>query len=255
MAGELPEIPAGSGAHPILMVVLSATDLTAAATFYSRLFGWQAHSMTPEVTAMVPPDGPTLTLRAGLPAGFQGMVPFIRVPDVKAALPRIVEAGGAIERAPWSMPMVGTLARFRDPSGTVYGLMDGAPASAMPRVPMPMGANPRPGVGTVCHLEMYAADGAAAGDFFGTQFGWGSRPTMPQYQAFDPGAGIGGIFQSHTPATPAVAYIYVADVRATLTAIDAAGGRRSGDAMPIPGMGCFGYFKDPSGTSMGLIGP
>lgn len=255
MAGEQPDIPAGTGAHPILMVVLSAGDLTAAAAFYARLFGWQALPMTPEVTAMVAPGGPTITLRANLPGGFQGMVPFIRVPDVKAALAKLVEAGGAIERAPWSMPMVGTLARFRDPSGTVYGLMDGPPATATPRVPMPLGANPRPAAGTICHLEMYAADGAAAGEFFGTQFGWGSRPTMPQYEAFDPGAGVGGIFQSHTPATPAMAYVYVADVHATLDAIDAAGGRRNGEAMPIPGMGCFGYFKDPSGTSMGLIGP
>jgi len=73
--------------------------------------------------------------------------------------------------------------------------------------------------------------------------------------AFDPGAGIGGVFQSHTPATPAVAYIYAADVGAKLTEIDAAGGKRMGEPMRIPGMGCFGYFKDPSGTAMGLIGP
>ena len=78
---------------------------------------------------------------------------------------------------------------------------------------------------------------------------------MPPYVAFDPGAGIGGVFQSHTPALPAVAYIYVDDAVATLTAIDAAGGSRLGDAMSMPGMGTFGYFKDPSGSSMGLIGP
>jgi len=77
---------------------------------------------------------------------------------------------------------------------------------------------------------------------------------MPHFMAFDAGASIGGVFQSHTPAMPAVAYIYVADVGATLSEIDAAGGKRMGEPMRMPGMGCFGYFTDPSGTSMGLIG-
>jgi predicted enzyme related to lactoylglutathione lyase len=73
--------------------------------------------------------------------------------------------------------------------------------------------------------------------------------------AFDPGASIAGVFQSHTPAMPAVAYIYVTDVGTTLTDIEAAGGQRMGEPGRIPGMGCFGYFIDPSGTTMGLIGP
>jgi predicted enzyme related to lactoylglutathione lyase len=44
-------------------------------------------------------------------------------------------------------------------------------------------------------------------------------------------------------------------VDATLDAIDAAGGKRSAPPMRAPGMACFGYFTDPSGTHMGLIGP
>jgi predicted enzyme related to lactoylglutathione lyase len=54
---------------------------------------------------------------------------------------------------------------------------------------------------------------------------------------------------------PAVAYIYVADVGKTLAEIEAAGGKRTADPMPIPGTATFGYFSDPSGTNMGLIGP
>jgi len=151
--------------------------------------------------------------------------------------------------------MVGKLARFKDVSGTMYGLMEALAPGDMPRMPMPLGSHPKPPAGAICSLEMYAADGAETARFFGELFGWGTLATMPQYTAFDPGAGIGGVFQSHTPATPAVAYIYAADVGAKLTEIDAAGGKRMGEPMRIPGMGCFGYFKDPSGTAMGLIGP
>jgi predicted enzyme related to lactoylglutathione lyase len=78
---------------------------------------------------------------------------------------------------------------------------------------------------------------------------------MPQYVAFDPGAGPGGILQSHTPSMPALAYIYTADVQAKLAEIEVAGGKRMGEPMRMPGAGCIGYFVDPSETRMGLIGP
>ena len=241
--------------HPVSLVVISANNLSGSAAFYSKLFGWQAHSVSPDVTAVVTPGGPSVSLRSKTPDGFPGVVPFIAVKEVAGALAGAAAAGGSIERAAWTIPMVGRLARFKDPSGTIYGLTEAMPAGDMPTVPLPFGANPKPPEGSICSLEMYAADQDAAGRFFGELFGWSTQATIPQYLAFDPGAGIGGVFQSHTPTLPAVAYIYVGDVADALQQIDAAGGKRTADAMPIPGMGSFGYFKDPSGTDMGLIGP
>lgn len=253
MAG-MPEIPRGDGKHPIQLVVISANDLAASTTFYTTLFGWQAHSMSAELTAIVAPGGPGIALRSGIPAGFPGLVPYVAVSDVKAGLAQAVAAGGSVEREPWSVPMVGKLARFKDPSGTIWGLSEAMTPGAVPHIPMPFGDNPKPVPGSICSLEMYAADHDVAAKFFGGLFGWGSAVTMPQFLAFDAGAGIGGVLQAHTPTLPAVAYIYVKDTRATLDAIDAAGGKRQGDAMAIPGLACFGYFSDPSGTVMGLIG-
>jgi len=54
---------------------------------------------------------------------------------------------------------------------------------------------------------------------------------------------------------PALPYIYATDVEAKIAEIEAAGGKRMGEPMRMPEFGCFGYFQDPSGTSMGLIGP
>ncbi len=251
----LPEVPPGTGRHPIPLVVLSANRLAESRDFYARLFGWPMHAIGREMVAAMPASGPGVTLRSGVPEGFPGTVPYIGVPDVPAALDRVVAAGGSVERAPWTIPMAGTMARFRDPSGTLYGVLDGRTALAMPRVPMPLGANPRPPAHTVCSLEMFAADLSAAAGFFGALFGWGTKETMPGYVAFDPGAGIGGVFQGHTPATRGMMYVYVTDVAATLVAIEGAGGKRMSDAMAMPGLGTFGYFTDPSGTSAGLIGP
>jgi uncharacterized protein len=253
MSAEMPQVPRGNGKHHIALVVVSANDLAASCAFYSRLFGWRLQQMSPELAAGIPPKGPMLAFRSGFPAGAPGIVPYISVPDVNAMLARIVAAGGAIERAPWSMPLIGTLARFRDTSGTIYGLTDGESPGGKPHVPMPLGTNPKPHAGALCSLEMHAAEGKA-GVFFGELFGWNTLATMPQYTAFDAGAGVGGVFQSHTPMLPALGYVYAPDVEATLTQVESAGGQRIGDPMRLPDLGCFGYFKDPSGTTMGLIG-
>jgi predicted enzyme related to lactoylglutathione lyase len=254
MTIEMPAIPKGNGEHPIALVVISANRPAASSGFYSRLFGWQLQPMSGDLTGVVPPAGPMTVLQSNIPPGFPGMVPFIRVPDVDATLARLVAAGGTIERATWSLPKIGKLARFKDVAGTIYGLTDAVAPGGTPYIPMPIGSNPKPPAGAICSLEMYAADEGVA-DFFGDVFGWGTLATMDHYTAFDAGAGVGGIFQSHTPSLPALAYIYVADVEAKLGEIDAAGGKPLGEPMRMPGAGCFGYFRDPSDTSMGLIGP
>lgn len=255
MSSAMPVVPAGSGAHPISLVVISASNLAASTTFYSTLFGWQAQPLSAELTAVVAPAGPSAALRANIPEGFPGMVPFIGVPDVNEALERVVSAGASVERATFTVPVVGKLARFMDPSGTIYGLAQNIVPGAVPPMPWPFGTNPKPPAGSICSLEMYAANGDDAARFVSGLFGWGTLATMPNFMAFDPGAGIVGVFQSHTPAMPALAYIYVDDVAPKLAEIDASGGKRMGEPMAMPGMGTFGYFTDPSGSSMGLIGP
>ena len=75
------------------------------------------------VTAVVPPAGPSIALRSDAPDGFQAAVPFIAVSDVDAALHDAVAAGCTVERATWTIPNVGKLARFKDPSGTQMGLI------------------------------------------------------------------------------------------------------------------------------------
>jgi hypothetical protein len=255
MGLEMPNVPAGSGGHPIALVVVSANNLAASSAFYAKVFGWRIQQMSAELSGVVAPAGPTAALRSNVPAGFPGMVPYIGVSDVDAVLARLVAAGGTIERAPWQLPEVGKLARFKDPSGTIYGLTNAITPGTQPSIPMPIGSNPKPPAGAICHIEMHAADGAAAARFFGEMFQWGTLATMPRYMAFDPGAGVGGIFQSHTPGMPALAYIYATDVEAKLAEIEVGGGKSMGKPMRMAGFGCFGYFTDPSETSMGLIGP
>ncbi len=254
MAPNVPQVPAGDGAHPIALVVISSRDLAASCEFYTRVFGWPLTRLTGDLAVCPGGTGPGIAVRAGIPEGFPSAVPFVTVTDVKAALAAAVASGGAEERAPWALPGFGTMARFTDPSGTLWGLTDAQLPGARARVPAPFGDAPRPPAGTICSLEMYARDGEAAGRWFGDRFGWGAAPTMPQFVMFDPGAGIGGVLQSHTSACPAMLYVYATDARAKLAEIEVAGGVRVGEPMAMPGMATFAYFREPSGTVMGLIG-
>src|SRR5262249_5176581 len=135
MTVEMPQVPRGSGQHPITLVVISANKLGASAAFYAKLFGWQIQPMSPELSAAVLTGIPAVALRANVPAGSAAMVPYIAVPNLDAALARVVAAGGTVERAPWSVPMMGKLARFKDPSGTIYGLTTVTLPRQVPHIP------------------------------------------------------------------------------------------------------------------------
>jgi predicted enzyme related to lactoylglutathione lyase len=250
----MPQCPQGSGEHGIGWVELLANDRAASATFYREVFGWEVTEFQPGyMTWKAPGGGPQGGLRGNAPEGTPACVPYISVTDVAAAQAQVEAAGGKKLTEPESIgpAMIGHIA---DPAGTIYGLV--TMPTTLPHVPAPFGDSPKPPEDTVCSLEMYGGkDFAMTKGFFEGQFGWGTLETMPQYMMFDPGASIGGVFQAHTPQSPSMAYIYAGDVKAKLNAIEAAGGKRMGDPMSMPGFGTFGYFTDPSGTPMGLIGP
>ena len=86
MSVTLPKVPMGNGKHPVALVAISAHQLAASSAFYKQLFGWQFMPMSPEMNAIVPPGGPSIALRADFPAGSPGLIPYIQVPDVSAAL-------------------------------------------------------------------------------------------------------------------------------------------------------------------------
>jgi len=240
--------------HPISVVVLPARDLDVARQFYSAAFGWRMRRLSETVVVSFMTTGPSIVLRCYDAGDDAPTTPLLQVRDVDQALTDVVARGGRQVAEPYEVPLGGRIVRFADPSGTVYGLTSNIPAGAVPQVAIPVGANPRPDVGTVCSLEMHARDLAATADFFVNAFGWHSIPTLPHSTAFDPGAGINGIWQSHTPSTPALPYIYVANVEQTLGDVEHAGGTPRGAPTVVPGMATFGYFTDPSGTPIGVMG-
>jgi len=65
----------------------------------------------------------------------------------------------------------------------------------------------------------------------------------------------GGLLRRQHPEQPCVNSIYVADLNATLAAVDARGGSCVVPRMPIPGVGWLAYCKDTEGHIFGLMQP
>jgi predicted enzyme related to lactoylglutathione lyase len=253
MAG-MPEIPNGSGEHPLCWIEIAASDVAASREFYSKVFGWQMFDESLEYQMFMPAAGPGGAIVPAGPERVQGTVPFIYGADLPALVAEIEAHGGTLVQQLTDVPPALT-AEFLDQAGTRFGLVNMAPQLPVPHIPTVFGDAPKPPTGTICSIELYGGDLAVAREFFGGVLGWGVLDTMPQYMGFNPGAGIGGVFQAHTAVAKSMPYIWVEDVNQSLADIEAAGGKRMGDPMALPGFGTFGYFTDPCGTAMGLLGP
>jgi hypothetical protein len=121
----------------------------------------------------------------------------------------------------------------------------------------------------VVHFEIPADDLQRAKAFYGDVFGWHiSTMDMPgggEYTGVtttpvdgqtmtptEPGAINGALVNRDQTNTAPVITIDVDDITATLQQIEGAGGSTVLARTAIPGMGAFGYFKDPDGNVLGL---
>ena len=119
----------------------------------------------------------------------------------------------------------------------------------------------------VVHFEIPADDVERAKSFYGSVFDWdlntmqmeGGEYTIVTTTSVDesmmptePGAVNGGLMQRSDETPSPVITIDVDDIEQSLKDVEAAGGSTVTPRTAIPGMGAFGYFKDPEGNIMGL---
>jgi uncharacterized protein len=105
----------------IRYVQIPATDAEASASFYASVFGWRIRRRDGEVAfdagavsgAWVPGRPPTRE---------PGVLVWIKVDTVEAALERIVDAGGEIVSPLEPQKEGEAIATFRDPAGNVLGV-------------------------------------------------------------------------------------------------------------------------------------
>ncbi|WP_341711492.1 VOC family protein [Erythrobacter sp.] len=190
-----------------------------------------------------------------------GWLGYVHVPDVDAAARRFVAAGGAIHMGPNDMEGVGRMALVADPQGAVIYLMTPTPPPGNPDAKSDVFdfAKPR-------HFrwnELWTSDQDAAASLYGDVFGWTQEGAMPMGEMGDyrfiqhNGGGIGamGHAQSGGEGSRWQYFAGVDDIDRACKAVVENGGAMLGEPMPIPGGEYSAYAHDPSGATIGLVGP
>ena len=108
----------------------------------------------------------------------------------------------------------------------------------------------------IVHVEIPAADQAAASKFYGELFGW-KITAMPEmnYTMWEAADGSGGGFpgvSDENPAGQVTVYIDSDDIETDLKNIEKLGGKVVHPKTEIPNMGWFAMFKDPTGNVLAL---
>lgn len=109
----------------------------------------------------------------------------------------------------------------------------------------------------VVHVEIPAADQAAAAKFYQELFGW-KITAMPEmnYTMWDTQDGsVGGGFPSvseENPAGQVTVYIDSDDIEADLKKVERLGGKVVHPKAEVPGFGWYGVFQDPTGNVLAL---
>ena len=115
--------------------------------------------------------------------------------------------------------------------------------------------------GKFCHFAINADDVQRAKAFYEAVFGWTFDPWGPPdfYQIKNAGAGVLGALQGRRELKPGVrmagyeATVGVEDLKATIAAVEAVGGRILMQPYRIEGVGELIYFEDPEGNSVGAM--
>ena len=110
---------------------------------------------------------------------------------------------------------------------------------------------------SIVHVEIPAADQAAAAKFYQSLFGW-KMQAMPEmnYTMWEDGSGSGGGFptvSAESPAGQVTVYFDSEDIEADLKNVEKLGGKVVMPKTEIPGMGWYAMFKDPTGNVLALF--
>jgi predicted enzyme related to lactoylglutathione lyase len=114
---------------------------------------------------------------------------------------------------------------------------------------------------TLCHFAINADDVQRAKSFYENVFGWQFTPWGPPdfYQVKNAGEGVLGALQARREIKPGIrmagmeATMGVGDLKATIAAIEAGGGKVVLGPVRIETVGELIYFEDPEGNLLGAM--
>ena len=234
---------------------LRTSDTAGSSDFYHGLFGWKPvdepnstsvefHLRDMAVAGLAPP------LAAGQPAAW---LTYLASDDLAATVESVARAAGSTLSPPAPAAERGHFALIADPQGAVFGLWQ--------RRTFP-GAQVTGEPGATCWNELATRDVAGAGAFYGSVFGWTTRPSIYSegsgYQEWlretSEVAGLIEMGEMYPPQVPAHwrTTFEVDDCEAAVQRCQALGGTVSFGPYQA-GPGTYAQLTDPFGAAFGII--
>lgn len=237
---------------------LMTKDGAAAQEFYCALFGWQIQPLDMGgciYRMIIAGPGPIggIVEEKNIPTAH--WMPYLATADVDAAAAKVTALGGSTCVPPTDIPNTGRFAVVGDPQGAFFSLYKGLPTSH--------GADPdAPVTGRVCWNELLTTDADGALRFYAAMFGWTDEPKdigeMGTYHVQNLGSKqAGGIMKNPQPGMPSawLVYFLAPDLRATTERAKQLRATPLMENVPIPGVGAFSMFVDPTGAVFALFQP
>jgi predicted enzyme related to lactoylglutathione lyase len=239
-------------------------DLKAAVDFYTHVVGWTAEDggMADFPYQIVSAGGHPVGGMMDIPADAKAMgarpswLGYIWVENVDLALPKLMEAGGKVFKAPSDIPEVGRFAVVADPYGGTFLLFRDSGGNPPPP---PAAGTP----GTIGWHELHCDDGAKAINFYCNFFGWSKTGEfdmgpMGVYRMFKTGHGEEGGIMTRTAQAPASLWLYYVNVDALDPAVErikAKSGQIVNGPIEVPGGQWVVQALDPQGALFALVAP
>ena len=242
-------------------IELHTTDQTAAKSFYSALFGWDAKD-----EAMGPTDFYTMFKLQGRDAAAgctlrpeersQGVPPhwmiYITVESADAAAAKAQQLGGKILAPAFDVMDAGRMAVVLDPTGAAFCVWQAKKSTGIGIAQV---------AGTLCWADLSTPDAKRASDFYSGLFGWqlilGEKDPSGYLHIKNGENFIGGVPPAahRQPGVPPhwLAYFQVDDVDATASKAKQMGANLYLAPMTMEGVGRFSVIADPQGAVFAIF--
>lgn len=228
----------------------SAADVKAAKRFYQALLGWKFVEGDGAHRALIDKKVVAAIVPAQAERRNRWTV-YLATDDLAATESAIVAAGGTM-LAPPEKARGGKRAIAADPTGGVFGLLQGTSF---------VGSALRDAPGAVCWAELSSRDPPAAADFYARVFGIESKRPFPGYNyvqlrvAGKEAAGILGMTHEKRPNRGAEAWLIYYQVAATDRAVKIASEQGGKILEPAENtqFGRLAVIADPFGARIAVI--
>ncbi|MGY4738659.1 VOC family protein [Streptomyces sp. ATMOS53] len=241
---------------------VGTSDIDGATSFYGALFGWRFQSAGPDSGGygFFQLDGKTVAggVQTTPEQGPPSWTVYFQTPDAESTAKTAEQAHGRVFFPPMDVMGQGTMAVLADQAGVPFGLWQPALTKGVDVANEP---------GSLCWVELYTPDIAAAAAFYNTTLGLEtSAVPFPggTYTCVNPaGAGeesmFGGIVPLADDPTEAesapywLPYFEVTDVDAVVAKAEERGARTRMPATDVQGVGRIAKLADPYGARFAVI--